>query len=250
MSSEAVSRFSVRGVLLDIEGTTSAIAFVYDVMFPFARRELAGYLDRCWGQAECAAAAEQVAIDAGHPSLAEWAEATGGDPRKLVQTEVERLMDADIKANGLKQLQGLIWQAGFESGEMRAHVFDDVPPAIRAWRDAGIDVRIYSSGSVHAQKLFFGHSEAGDLLPLFSGHYDTSTGPKKEASSYAAIANDWGLPPGDVLFLSDVPAELDAANGAGMRAALVCRPGNQPVDDACKADRLASFAQLQLKTPG
>jgi enolase-phosphatase E1 len=122
----------------------------------------------------------------------------------------------------------LIWHSGFESGELKAHVYDDVPPALVAWNAVGKDVRIYSSGSVQAQKLFFGHTIAGNLLSQFRGHYDTTTGPKKDASSYQKIAADFQLPAGEVLFLSDIVAELDAARSAGMQAALVIRPGNAP----------------------
>src|SRR5262249_52930599 len=150
----------------------------------------------------------------------------------VVCKEVTRLMDADAKATGLKQLQGLIWQRGFESGELKAHVFDDVPPALTAWNAAGKDVRIYSSGSVQAQKLFFGHTIAGNLLPQFRGHYDTTTGPKKEADSYRRIAADFKLPPSDILFLSDIVAELDAARAAGLKTALCIRPGNAPAQNS------------------
>ena len=108
--------------------------------------------------------------------------------RLYIEGVVGKLMDQDAKTTGLKQLQGLIWQAGFESGELRAHVYDDVPPALAAWNGAGKDVRIYSSGSVQAQKLFFRHTIAGNLLDQFRGHYDTTTGPKKEADSYRKIA--------------------------------------------------------------
>src|SRR5262249_37415562 len=134
------------------------------------------------------------------------------------------LMDSDAKATGLKALQGLIWQSGFESGEMKAHVYEDVPLALAAWNAAGKDVRIYSSGGVQAQKLFFGYTIAGDLLLQFRGHYDTTTGPKKEAESYRMIAADFGLPPDEILFLSDIVAELDAARAAGMQTGLVVRP--------------------------
>lgn len=236
---------SVRGVLLDVEGTTSAVAYVYDVMFPYARQRMAEYLDATWGSRPLVEAAEQVARDAGHASLDAWLAAAGGcDPKRLVLDEALRLMDADVKATGLKKLQGLVWQAGFESGELRAHVFPDVPPALAAWRNGGVDVRIYSSGSIHAQRLFFGHSEAGDLLPLISGHYDTTTGPKREAASYAQIATDWRLPPARVLFLSDIVAELDAALSAGMQTALVLRPGNTAVEPGHSHRVIESFADL------
>ncbi|MCA9219999.1 MAG: acireductone synthase, partial [Planctomycetales bacterium] len=143
--------------------------------------------------------------------------------RKLVASEVARLMDGDVKATGLKQLQGLIWRDGFESGELLAHVYDDVPPAPERWRLAGITIRIYSSGSVQAQKLFFGHTTAGNLLHYFSGHDDTTTGGKKEAASYRRITADYDMPAEELLFLSDVPAELDAAREAGLHTALVVR---------------------------
>ena len=221
-------------MLLDIEGTTSSISFVYDVMFPFVRRELDGYLARHWDSPELQAVRKQLARDAavsGFPDLA------------AVRGEVLRLMDGDIKSTGLKQLQGMIWEAGFASGELKAHVYDDVPPALRAWNDASSDVRIYSSGSVQAQKLFFGHTIAGNLLPLLRGHYDTTTGPKREPASYVAIAEQFGLPPGDILFLSDVVAELDAARAAGLQTALVIRPGNPPsAGDSHR--QISSFAQL------
>ncbi|QDU88201.1 Enolase-phosphatase E1 [Pirellulimonas nuda] len=240
----------VQGVLLDVEGTTSAVAYVYDVMFPYARQGMQGYLDTNWGSESLAEAAEQVARDAGHASLDAWRHASGSDPQRLVLDEAIRLMDADVKATGLKQLQGLVWQSGFESGELRAHVFPDVPPALAAWRAAGVDVRVYSSGSIHAQRLFFGHSEAGDLLPQLSGHYDTTTGPKREAASYAQIAADWGLPAAGVLFLSDIVAELDAASTAGMQTALVVRPGNAAVEPGHGHPVVETFAALPLTGVG
>jgi len=221
-----------RGILLDIEGTTSSISFVYDVMFPYVRKHLTFEVFSNWMEPEYIEAFHAIARDAGHESLDAWLKKEGlsrENPLRaaeIVCKEVTRFMDADAKATGLKQLQGLIWQSGFESGELQAHVYDDVPPALAAWNAADKDVRIYSSGSVQAQKLFFGHTTAGNLLPQFRGHYDTTTGPKKEASSYQRIAGDLGTPPGEILFLSDVVAELDAARSAGMQTALVVRPGN------------------------
>ena len=226
--------FSGRGILLDIEGTTSSVSFVYDVMFPLVREQLDEFLSRHFGDAAVADACDQIAVDAGHESLAAWRENTGADTEAagagLIAEEVRRLMDGDVKATGLKQLQGLIWKHSFESGKLQAHVYPDVAPALRRWREAGIDLRIYSSGSVQAQKLFFKHTIEGNLLELFSGHYDTTTGGKKEIDSYAAIASHWGLPPSELLFASDVVAELDAASNAGLQTVLCLRPGNAPVD--------------------
>lgn len=230
-------KFSGRGVLVDVEGTTSAIAYVYDVMFPFARKGIAGYVAEHWDDSPFASVRAQFAADVGQELTT---------PDGLV-AEAMRLMDGDVKATGLKELQGLVWEAGFRSGELRAHVFPDVPPALRAWRDAGVAVRVYSSGSVHAQRLFFGHSEAGDLLPLFSGHYDTTTGPKREPMSYARIAADWGLAPREILFLSDIGTELDAARDADLETALVLRPGNAAAEESEPPHRVvASFDQIEI----
>jgi enolase-phosphatase E1 len=242
-----------RGILLDIEGTTSSVSFVYDVMFPFVRRELTIFLKDNWQQPDVIAAAEQIARDAGHEGLLAMCSAVSArddwQAQHLVEREVLSLMDRDVKATGLKQLQGLIWQAGFESGELLAHVYDDVPPALAAWNAVGKDVRIYSSGSIQAQKLFFGHTIAGNLLGQFRGHYDTTTGPKKEAESYRKIAADMQLRPAEVLFASDVVAELDAARAAGMQTVLVVRPGNAPQSQPVSSHaQIASFAELECSS--
>jgi enolase-phosphatase E1 len=246
--------FRGRGILLDIEGTTSSVSFVYDVMFPYVRKHLTFEVVSNWEEPEYHEAFEQIARDAGHGSLDHWLKAAGltrDNPLRaaeLVCREVTRQMVADAKATGLKQLQGLIWKSGFESGELKAHVYDDVPPALAAWNAAGLDVRIYSSGSVQAQKLFFGHTIAGDLLPQFRGHYDTTTGGKKEPESYCRIAAKYPLPPADVLFLSDVVAELDAARAAGMATALAIRPGNPAGQTSAGPPHevIESFAQVEL----
>ncbi len=213
---------NARGVLLDVEGTTSAVAYVYDVMFPFAREHMKAYIGLNWHNESFAAVAEQLAADADDKNASFSPD--------LLAAAAERLMDADVKATGLKQLQGLVWEAGFRSGALVAHVFDDVPKQLQAWHDAGLGVRICSSGSIHAQRLFFGHSVAGNLLSLIEGHYDTTTGPKREAESYRTIAADWKLAVEQIIFLSDVPQELVAAREAGMQVVLVDRPGNAPVD--------------------
>jgi enolase-phosphatase E1 len=244
----------VRGILLDIEGTTSSISFVYDVMFPYVRKHLTFEVLTNWDEPEYIAAWETIARDLGHESLAAWLAThrlSRDNPLRaadVVCREVIRQMDADLKATGLKQLQGLIWKTGFESGALKAHVYDDVPPALAAWNAAGIDVRIYSSGSVEAQKLFFGHTIAGDLLACFRGHYDTTTGPKKEAESYRRIAADFGLAPAEILFASDVVAELDAARAAGLATVLVIRPGNAQGQSSSGPPhaQIASFAELAL----
>jgi enolase-phosphatase E1 len=240
--------FSGKGILLDIEGTTSSVSFVYDEMFPFVRRELVGFLYREWDHPDVRLACGQIARDAGHTSVEAWCgeSATAADQRAAVSAEVIRLMDNDVKATGLKSLQGLIWQSGFESGELQAHVYDDVAPAIKTWNIAGRDVRIYSSGSVNAQRLFFGHTICGDLLDQFQGHYDTTTGPKQEADSYRKIAHAYGFTASEILFLSDVPAELNAARTAGMRTGLCVRPGNAEVSNASGHEQITDFTQIKL----
>jgi len=195
-------------ILLDIEGTTSSISFVADELFPYARTHLRTFV---------AANPEAVA-----PILAE---VPGDDP---VATLLEWI-DEDRKATPLKTLQGMIWAQGYADGTLKGHVYPDTPEALRRWREEGIPVHIYSSGSIAAQKLLFGNSIAGDLRPLLSGYFDTTSGPKREAKSYARIAETLGLPPAAMLFVSDVQAEIDAAKKAGMQALLIARGGDGDV---------------------
>ena len=209
-------------VLLDIEGTTTAISFVYDALFPYAARRLPDFVREHWQDAAVAKAAQAVLADA-LPEERSMAEI------EAVVTILQRQMAADIKAIGLKQLQGLVWRAGYESGHVKGHVYADVPVAFARWRAAGIPVAIYSSGSVLAQQLLFRHSVAGDLTPFLAGHYDTTTGPKREAESYRKIASAWHCAPQDILFATDQPAEAEAARGAGCRAVILMRPGNAPL---------------------
>jgi len=233
-------------ILLDIEGTTSSVSFVYDVMFPYVLRELDAYLESAWNEPELAPVLDQIAQDAGSEDFATWTAECGDEAerRSKVAAEVRRLMDADVKATGLKSLQGKIWKDGFERGEMVAQVYDDVPEALQAWTSAGLRIYIYSSGSIGAQKLFFGHSEAGNLLKYFSGHFDTTTGPKKEAKSYDTIAAEVGEAAEKVLFISDVVAELDAAKAIGMDTRLSIRPGNKPVEPGHTHEAITSFNQV------
>ncbi|MBL8827164.1 MAG: acireductone synthase [Planctomycetaceae bacterium] len=239
---------SVRGVLLDIEGTTSSVRYVYDVLFPFALDGLVPYLEQHWHEPAVVAACEQIAHDAGHDSLIAWcgADADQAARRQCVIDEVRRLMASDVKATGLKALQGLIWQQGYDAGLLVSHVYDDVPPALVAWQRSGLDVRIYSSGSIAAQKVFFAHTEFGDLLPFLRGHYDTTTGPKREAASYRRIAQAMNLPLVSIVFCSDIPAELDGAREAGMQTRLVVRPGNAPVPSDVSHVAITSFVELKF----
>jgi enolase-phosphatase E1 len=213
----------VDAVVLDIEGTTTPIAFVYEELFPFARERLEQAVARAGEDDEIAAAVERLRAEHEEERRA------GVDLADFDGAGYARwLMDEDRKSPGLKALQGRIWLDGYRAGELRGRVFDDVPDALRAWRDAGLRLRVYSSGSVLAQKLLFSTTPAGDLTGLFEGFHDTSTGPKLEPASYRAIADAFGLPPERVLFLSDHAGELDAARAAGLVTLCLERPGNAP----------------------
>jgi enolase-phosphatase E1 len=210
-----------RAVLTDIEGTTTPLSFVLEVLFPYARRRL-----------DAACASEEPRFSEALQRLRQ----EYGEERESVPAfgngapYAHSLMDRDRKSTGLKMLQGLLWEDGYRAGELRGQVWPDVAGALRTWKESGIRVRIFSSGSVLAQKLLFGHSDQGDLLPYFEGFHDTTTGPKQDPAAYAAIADSFGLPPGEILFLSDVTAELDAARAAGLQTGLLLRPGNKPAE--------------------
>jgi enolase-phosphatase E1 len=232
--------FDGRGILLDVEGTTSSISFVYDVLFEHAKKNVASFLAAHRNDPQVRTAALGLARGLGLP---DDVLVTDEGLTRLALGAVD-LMNRDIKETSLKALQGMIWRGGYESGEIVAHVFDDVPPALAAWADSGLDVRIYSSGSIEAQRLFFAHTAAGDLTPHLRGHYDTTTGPKREAASYAAIAADMGLAPQRILFVSDVGAELDAARAAGMATALAIRAGNREPGGVFEHEGIRSFAEI------
>jgi enolase-phosphatase E1 len=230
---------TTRAILTDIEGTTSSISFVKDVLFPYARRALPGFV-------------------AGHrddPEVRRWLDVVATEHGSICDDDVivetlQGWIDQDRKHTALKALQGMIWQAGYEDADFTAHIYPDAAPALREWHASGLPLYVYSSGSVPAQKLFFGHSDAGDLTPLISGWFDTEVGGKREAASYARIAADIGLPPGDLLFLSDVVEELDAARDAGLQTVLVDRLEDYPQpregDAARSHARVTSFADVIL----
>jgi enolase-phosphatase E1 len=214
----------VRALLLDVEGTTTPIDFVSGTLFPFARQRLRGFL-----QKHGAAAASDVArLREEHAAEVACGEAPPrwADTLDAIAVYVEWLMDRDRKSAGLKSLQGKIWEAGYREGVLRGEVYPDVPRAFARWRARGLRIAIFSSGSVLAQQLLFRHSSAGDLTPAIAAYFDTAAGPKREAESYRRIAAALAEPPGRVVFLSDVVAELDAALSAGMLTGLSVRPGH------------------------
>lgn len=230
---------SPRLVLLDIEGTTTPIDFVLRVLFPYARARVAAFLESHLSQPDVIAdvaglRAEHARDVAAGRKPPPWANGAAAYARWL--------MDEDRKLTALKALQGRIWEGGFASGELRGQVYPDVPAALRRWTAAGRTVAIFSSGSVLAQKLLFAHSDQGDLTPLLSGYFDTTTGAKGDAASYRKIAQALGASPNAGLFVSDVVAELDAARSAGFATALSVR--NPPGPAANGHGSVASFDEL------
>lgn len=214
----AAGPFRVRAIVTDIEGTTSSIHFVHRVLFPYARAALPQYI---------LAHADDGEV---HPWLDQVANETGLARHDLAGLTAALIgwLDADRKHTALKALQGQIWAHGYARGEYRAHLYPEVAAALRRWHAAGIPLYVYSSGSIQAQQLFFGHSEAGDLRPLFSGYFDTTSGGKRELQSYRNIAAAIGVPAGELLFLSDIREELDAAAQAGWQTVQLVREAERP----------------------
>lgn len=232
----------VRAFLVDIEGTTTPIAFVYDVLFPYARREMAGFLHAHADDRDLRDAIERLKAehhaDAARDDPPPWSE---GREIDSALAYLGWLMDADRKSTALKATQGLVWREGFRRGDLTGDVYPDVPPALERWRRQGRTAFIYSSGSVLAQRLIFSTSRWGDLTPLISGYFDTTAGPKKEPASYLRIARDIGLPAEAILFVSDSGDEVQAALAAGLAAVLCAREGSPAVSGA---PVIASFDSL------
>lgn len=221
----------IRAILTDIEGTTSAVSFVFDVLFPYAREHLPDFLRKHAGEPAVAAQIDAVRSESNEPDA---------DLERVVAILLEWIA-ADRKATSLKALQGMVWAEGYRAGQIKGHVYPDAVAALQAWKQQGYALYVYSSGSIQAQKLIFGCAEVGDLTPLFSGYFDTGSGHKREADSYGRIAAAIGLPPAYILFLSDVVQELDAAHQAGMRTCGLAReggdlPGHQVVDSFAAID--------------
>ncbi len=202
----------LKAIVTDIEGTTSSIEFVHKTLFPYAKAHLRAFLREHAGEAQIQSLIDDVEAVVG------WDLSIDEAADTLEQWIVE-----DRKLTPLKTLQGLIWKRGYEAGELKGHVFDDTPDYLRRWHAQGLKLYVYSSGSVAAQKLIFGHTAYGDLTPLFSGYFDTRIGGKREAGSYREILKQLRLPGSDVLFLSDIGEELDAAREAGLRTTQLLR---------------------------
>lgn len=227
----------IEAVLLDIEGTVGDIRFVRDVLFPYARERLEARLIHDWLKPEM----EEIVAAA--RTLSGEALST---PAAAADT-FRRWMDEDKKIGPLKTLQGILWREGYTCGALKAHLYDDAIEAMYLWRQKGLRLCIYSSGSVEAQKLYFAHSIAGDLTSLIDGFFDTATGPKTESASYSIIAGILGHSPANVYFLSDAPAEIAAARTAGLGASRIDRtlpPGQPHLEADGRTHLYASFSDM------
>lgn len=239
---DSLSSSGIRGILLDIEGTTTPIAFVHDVLFTYARQHVQDYLVQHSNTltGEIALLRDEHTRDTG--SGAEPPVITD-DPASIA-SYVHWLIDRDRKSTGLKSLQGKIWREGYTSGTLKAQVFDDVRPAFERWHNSGLRISIFSSGSALAQQLLFAHTEDGDLTAFISDYFDTNVGAKGDAESYRRIANEMNLQPGEILFISDVATELEAASEAGMKTRLSIRPGNKPQPDPDRFQIIETLASV------
>lgn len=223
----------IEAVLTDIEGTTSSISFVHDVLFPYAREHLPDY----------------VREHRDDPHVSDILSAVDRETGRTLSIEeaIARLVgwiDEDRKITPLKSLQGLIWESGYHKGHFHGHVYEDTATVLRQWHAQGIRLYVYSSGSVYAQTLLFAHTPWGDLTPLFSGYFDTRTGAKIERTSYTRICDELGVAPPAMLFCSDTPAELDAARAAGIKTCRFVRDSETVPDESHPLVR--SFAEVDL----
>lgn len=218
-------------IITDIEGTTSRISFVTDVLFPYAARELPAYIRANTSQPDVAAALVNCR------ELMQQAEAS----TEQIINQLLQWIAEDKKVTPLKTLQGMVWQQGYQTGAFTGHLYADAAEQLQHWHQLGIKLFVYSSGSVQAQQLLFQYSDYGDLTPLFSGYFDTRVGAKREISSYAAILQQLQLPPKQVLFLSDIVAELDAAKVLGIATVQLIRENQAPADHPVAH----SFEQVQ-----
>jgi len=231
---------TIKAILTDIEGTTSSISFVKEVLFPYARNALPGF----------------VQAHGNEPQVRQWLDAVateiaaGACQDEVIVETLQGWIDQDRKHTALKALQGMLWDVGYRNGDYTAHLYPEVADVLRGWQASGLPLYVYSSGSVPAQKLFFGFSDAGDLNSLFSGNFDTEVGGKREAPSYAHIAKAINIDPAKILFLSDVVEELDAAREAGLQTVLVDRLSDYPQPRTGEAThghtRVERFDQITL----
>ncbi|MFS2222235.1 acireductone synthase [Pantoea sp. B65] len=224
----------IRAIVTDIEGTTSDIRFVHNVLFPYARQHLAAYIAQHQHQQAVSAVLNDLRSEIAQPAAT---------PEQLVDI-LFSFMDQDRKSTALKALQGMIWRNGYLNGDFKGHLYADVLPALQQWQAQGIALYVYSSGSIAAQKLLFGYSDEGDITPLFSGYFDTHVGAKREVASYRNIASQIALPASELLFLSDIRQELDAAQQAGWHSVQLIRDEADAVSVHRQVNR---FDQINLE---
>lgn len=223
----------IRAIVTDIEGTTSSLSFVKDTLFPYARIHLSDYVRQHAQESQVKQQLDAVRQEIG----------TSVDDEAVI-AQLLQWIDADKKATPLKALQGLIWEQGYADGDFHGHIYQDAYEQLSAWHAQGIKLYVYSSGSVYAQKLLYGHTKYGDLTSLFSGYFDTNIGAKTEKGSYQAIVETLNLPAGEILFLSDIEAELDAASAVGMQTTWLVRDGE--VKAASTHPQVNSFSDINL----
>lgn len=225
----------VRFILTDIEGTTTSISFVYENLFPYFRKHIAKLKDLVHLPEVKNAFEETVQL----AKATEGIELTQAD--EIIETLL-RWSNEDKKVTPLKTVQGILWDEGYRSGEIKGHVYADVPVALENWKNAGLQMGVFSSGSVAAQKLIFGYSESGDLTPYFSAYFDTNTGGKRETATYQLIAEKLDVPAENILFLSDIKEELEAADQAHFQTVQLVRDGNT----ANWKQTVSDFSEIQL----
>ncbi|MDY4368985.1 acireductone synthase [Pectobacterium brasiliense] len=223
----------INAIVTDIEGTTSDIRFVHSVLFPYARERLADIVRQHGSDPEIAQALDALRQELGQPDA---------DSETLIAA-LNQFMDEDRKSTALKLLQGIIWRTGYRNGDFQGHLYPEVATQLAAWQQQGLRLYVYSSGSVEAQQLLFGYSNAGDLRPLFSDYFDTRVGAKRETGSYRTIAQAIGLPAEQLLFLSDIRQELDAAQEAGWHT---CQLIRDDADNVSRHRQVARFDQIDL----
>lgn len=223
----------IKAIVTDIEGTTSSLSFVKDILFPYARSHLPDFVRKHQDDPQVASLLNDARREAGADL----------DDEQLIAQLVEWI-DRDQKMTSLKSLQGLIWQTGYQQGDFYGHIYEDAARCLKIFSEQGYLLYVYSSGSVHAQKLLFSHSEYGDLTPLFSGYFDTHIGGKKEISSYRRIAEQINLEPNEILFLSDIKDELDAALQAGFNTYWLVR--GQSLNTQAEHRQIGDFDSIQL----
>jgi enolase-phosphatase E1 len=223
----------IKAIVTDIEGTTSSILFVKDVLFPYARANMAGYVQSHADDPQVKPLLDDVCKEAGSQLSLEQ-----------IIAQLIQWIDEDKKVTPLKSLQGLIWEAGYRQGDFKGHLYADAAAKLKEWKSAGLDLYVYSSGSVYAQKLLFGHTEYGDLTPLFSGYFDTHIGGKRERQSYDNIAKQLDIPANRLLFLSDIKEELDAAKAAGFQTIWLVR--DSVPDPQAEHRQVGNFDQIDV----